>query len=266
MSHPTILMCRPTFYGVNYEINPWMHIRRQPNRPLALRQWESLRRALQEEVGATVHLCRARPHVPDMTFTANAGLVDGRLFIPSRFRYAQRAGEEPHFINWFRTHGFRIVPLPDPLRFEGAGDALFVGRTLIAGYYFRSDFQTHEAVGRALNVRVCSVALVNEYFYHLDTCFAPLGSDSAIYYPPAFDLYGRRLLKETVGDLLSVSDQEAYQFACNAVIIGKKAIIPKPCVRLSRDLRRRGYAILPLDLSEFMKAGGSAKCLTLRLE
>ena len=200
-----------------------------------------------------------------MCFTANAGLLYRRTFIPSRFRYRERAGEEAPFTNWFRTRGYRIVPLPGNLRFEGAGDALFLGDILIAGYYFRSDFPTHEAIGRTLNVRVCSLALVNVHFYHLDTCFAPLGPEAAIYYPRAFDRYGQRLLQELVRDLIPVSDEEAYQFSCNAVIVGDRAIIAKPCVRLGRDLTRRGYTVCPLDFSEFQKAGGSAKCLTLRL-
>lgn len=265
MPRPAVLMCRPTFYGVDYEINPWMHIRRQPNRPLAVRQWGALRRVLEEEVGVTVHALRARPRLPDMCFTANAGLVYEKTFIPSRFRYKERAGEERFFINWFRARRYRIAPLPPALRFEGAGDALFVGPNLIAGYCLRSDYRTHEAIGRALGVRAYSVHLVNEYFYHLDTCFAPLSDHSAIYYPRAFDHYGVRLLKEVVGDLVRVTDEEAYQFACNAVIIGKKAIVSKPCLGLCRALRKRGYAVYPLDLSEFQKAGGSAKCLTLRL-
>jgi N-dimethylarginine dimethylaminohydrolase len=114
-------------------------------------------------------------------------------------------------------------------------------------------------------VRVCSVTLVNDHFYHLDTCFAPLGPGAAIYYPRAFDRYSQRLLKEHVGDLVRVSDEEAYQFACNSVIVGKKAIIPSSCVALRRELTRRGYTVYPLDLSEFKKAGGSARCLTLSI-
>lgn len=265
MRRVSFLMCRPSFYGVDYEINPWMHIRRQPNRRLALAQWSTLRRVLEEEIRGRVHVVRARRGLPDMCFTANAGLVHKRIFIPSRFRYKERASEEPYFTAWFRAHGYHIVSLPDDLRFEGAGDALFVGNTLIAGYYFRSDFRTHEAIAQVLNVRVCSVALVNEYFYHLDTCFSPLGPDSAIYYPRAFDVYGRRLLNETIGDLVRVSDEEAYQFGCNSVVVGKQAIVPKPCVNLRRDLTRRGYTVYSLDLSEFKKAGGSARCLTLSL-
>ena len=258
-------MCRPTFYGIAYSINPWMNLRRQPNRALALRQWEALQETLREDLGATVHCCRARPGLPDMTFTANAGLVRRRLFIPSRFRYKERAGEAPHFTRWFRARGYRVLPLPPGHSFEGAGDALPMRRCWFAGYRFRSDIQTHALVGEAVGARVLSVELVNPYFYHLDTCFMPLSRGLAIYYPPAFDRYGNRVLRENVADLLPVRHDEAYQFACNAVSVGRKVIISKPCRCLARELKKRGFAVYPLDFSEFLKAGGAAKCLTLRL-
>jgi N-dimethylarginine dimethylaminohydrolase len=106
---------------------------------------------------------------------------------------------------------------------------------------------------------------VNPYFYHLDTCFMPLSRELAIYYPGAFDRYGRRVIRENVADLLPVRHEEAYQFACNAVSVGRKVVISAPCRSLARELERRGFNVFPLDLSEFRKAGGAARCLTLRL-
>jgi N-dimethylarginine dimethylaminohydrolase len=263
---PAFLMCRPTFYGIRYKINPWMDLRRQPNRLVALRQWRALREVLEREFQARVRVCRARPGLPDMTFTANAGLVRDRVFVPSRFRYPERAGEEPHFTRWFQRGGYAVRPLAGEHHFEGAGDALFVGDTLFAGYCFRTDVHTHTALGERLGVRVISLQLVNPRFYHLDTCFAPLGGSAALYYPRAFDAYALRVLKENVGDLVSVSDAEAHEFGCNAVVEGRKAVISEPCRGLARALRRRGYAVYGLCFSEFIKAGGAAKCLTLRLD
>ena len=258
-------MCRPTFYGINYQINPWMNIRRQADRPLALEQWSALRRVLEDQCGAAVQVCRARPGLPDMTFSANAGLIFGKTFIPSRFRYRERAGEEPFFCAWFRRHGFQVVELTAGHHFEGAGDALFQGDALFAGYYFRTDIQTHAHIGKLLGVRVYSLELVNPRFYHLDTCFAPLNAQAAIYYPGAFDSYSIRVLKEHAGDLIAVRHEEAYEFGCNAVVVGKKVIVSEACLELAGALRRRGYTVCRLKFSEFIKAGGAAKCLTLRL-
>lgn len=265
MPRPAFLMCRPTFYGINYEINPWMDLRRQANRAVALRQWRALRQVLAGEFRATIRGCRARPGLPDMTFTANAGLVHRKTFVPSRFRYRERAGEEPHFAQWFRRRGYRTLELAGDHRFEGAGDALFLGNRLFAGYYYRTDVQTHALLGELLGVRAFSLQLVSPRFYHLDTCFAPLGPGAAIYYPGAFDGYAHRVLREHVGDLLAVDPEEAYQFACNAVVVEKRVVISQRCPGLARALRRRGYRVYALDFSEFIKAGGAAKCLTLRL-
>ncbi len=265
MARVSFLMCRPTFYGVHYEINPWMDVRRQPDRAAALRQWQALRAVLTEEFGAEVRICRSRPGLPDMTFTANAGLPRGRVFVPSRFRYRERAGEERPFTGWFRRRGYRIVPLPGEFRFEGAGDALTLGDALFAGYYCRTDVQMHAALGEVLGMRVLSLTLVDRRFYHLDTCFSPLDDRTAVYYPKAFDRYSLRVLRRNVPDLIPVSDGEAHQFGCNLVAVGGRAVVSHPCRRLARTLADRGYAVYRLDFSEFIKAGGAAKCLTLRL-
>ncbi len=84
-------------------------------------------------------------------------------------------------------------------------------------------------------------------------------------YPKAFDRYSLKVLKENVGDLIPVGHDEVYQCACNLVAVGKKAVIAGPCRNLARALRRRGFAVYPLGFSEFIKEGGAAKCLTLRL-
>ncbi|HJN66163.1 MAG TPA: amidinotransferase, partial [Pirellulales bacterium] len=58
----------------------------------------------------------------------------------------------------------------------------------------------------------------------------------------------------------------AGRFACNAVVVGKTVITNSGCPQLHEALAGRGYEPQETDLSEFVKAGGSAKCLTLRLD
>jgi N-dimethylarginine dimethylaminohydrolase len=264
-NQPVILMCPPTYYGIQYEINPWMNKRRDADHATAVQQWEALYTTL-TELGVKVELLDPVPGLPDLVFTANAALIYRQRAIISRFRHPQRQGEEEHDQKWLAAHGFHIECLPVDLYFEGAGDALFCGETLLAGYRTRSDVRGHQSVGRALGHRVIPMELVRAYYYHLDTCFCPLTPEMAVFFPGAFDAYGRQALEDVVPELIAVHEEEARAFACNAVVVGRTVLTNTGCPQLHKDLSRRGFQPIETPLSEFVKAGGSAKCLTLRLD
>ncbi len=264
-SSPQILMCPPDCYGIDYEINPWMNRRRQCDHELAVRQWRDLR-SLLHEAGATISCLPPVAGLPDLVFTANAALIYRDLAILSHFRHPQRRGEEHHGRKWFSERGFHIRRLPGDNFFEGAGDALFCGDTLFAGYRIRSDVRGQQQIGTLLDCRVIPLELVDPYYYHLDTCFCPLTADVAIYYPQAFDDYGRKVLEELIAELIPVGEAEACRFACNAVVVGRSVVTNTGCGDLHRQLRARGFKTCETPLGEFVKSGGAAKCLTLRLD
>jgi N-dimethylarginine dimethylaminohydrolase len=265
MTQPHILMCPPDYYGIEYEINPWMNRARQAQNDLARQQWKDLVEILQQ-VGARISILAPVAGLPDLVFTANAGIVFRHRVILSNFKYPQRQKEQPINAAWFAQNGFQLEYLPDGYFFEGAGDALFCGDTLFAGYRIRSDAAAHQCVAERLNCRVIPVALVDQYYYHLDTCFCPLAPGAAVYYPAAFDEYGTRALHEHVPQLIPVVAEDARQFACNAVVVGKHVITNTGCAQLHRELQALGYTTWETPLGEFVKSGGSAKCLTLRLD
>jgi N-dimethylarginine dimethylaminohydrolase len=258
-------MCPPDYYGIEYEINPWMSRSRGSTPERARRQWQALKDAL-AGLGVVLEFLEPEPGLPDLVFTANAGLVFGKRFFSSRFRHEVRARESPHFEEWFAGHGFTVEHVPEGVFFEGAGDALFCGRTLFAGYRIRSDVHGHQHLARILERQVLPLELVDPRFYHLDTCFCPLAPGEAIYYPPAFDAYGQKVLQSNVPRLFPVVEAEAMRFGCNAVVVGKKVVVNTGCEKLAADLQSWGYEPLAVELDEFLKAGGSAKCLTLRLD
>jgi N-dimethylarginine dimethylaminohydrolase len=262
---PQILMCPPDYYGIEYEINPWMNRSRQSDHALATQQWQALRQTLQD-AGAEILLLEPVAGLPDLVFTANAAMIYRRTAVLARFRHPERQGEEPHDEAWLTAHGFEVRRPPEGAFFEGAGDALFCGDTLFAGYRIRSDARGHQQIGALLGVRVIPLELVNDYYYHLDTCFCPLAPGLAIYYPRAFDDYAQLVLKEQVSDLIVVDEAEAQRFACNAVVVGRTVVTNTGCPKLHEDLRVRGFTPRETCLDEFVKAGGSAKCLTLRLD
>ena len=265
MGQPRILMCPPDHFGIEYEINPWMSRERASHRERAAAQWGSLVEVLRG-LGATIDLLEPRAGLPDLVFTANAGLVFGRRVFLSSFRHEVRAREAPVFAAWFEGHGFEVERLPEGMSFEGAGDALFCGRALFAGYRIRSDVRGHQDLAKRLGRLVLPLELVHPSFYHLDTCFCPLAPGEAMYFPEAFDGYGRKVLKAHVPKLLAVGEEEARKFACNAVVVGRTVVLHAGCGRTEAGLRSWGYEPVGVELDEFHKAGGSAKCLTLRLD
>lgn len=258
-------MCPPDFFGIQYEINPWMSRSRDAVAETSRLQWKRLYETLTGPVGAEVRLMEPAEGLPDMVFTANAGLVWGETFIASNFRYAERQREAPHFEEWFRSHGFEVMHLPADCPFEGAGDLLNLEGTIFAGYHFRSDVRSHTAVADILGLEVLSLQLVNEWFYHLDTCFCPLGGGVALYYPDAFDAYALKVIEARVAEPIAVSAESARRFACNAVVAGRDVVMNTGCGDAADELEARGYTVHQVELGEFIKAGGAAKCLTLEL-
>ncbi|NJN22196.1 MAG: fused N-dimethylarginine dimethylaminohydrolase/saccharopine dehydrogenase domain-containing protein, partial [Leptolyngbya sp. RL_3_1] len=263
-----ILMCAPEHYDVDYVINPWMegNIHRS-SRDRAQDQWEQLYHVLKDL--ATVDLVEPQPGWPDMVFTANAGLVLGDTVVLSRFLHPERQGEEPYFQQWFTEQGFTVKTLPKSLPFEGAGDALLdrAGAWLWAGYGFRTELDAHPHLARWLDVEVLSLRLIDRRFYHLDTCFCPLSNGDLLYYPPAFDTYSNHLIERRIPaeKRIPANDVDAVNFACNAVNIDQTIVINSASDSLKQTLAERGFTVVETPLTEFLKAGGAAKCLTLRV-
>jgi lysine-ketoglutarate reductase/saccharopine dehydrogenase-like protein (TIGR00300 family) len=262
------MMCPPDHYDVDYVINPWMEGNiHKSSFDRAKEQWYKLYHVIKEH--AQVDLVTPAKGWPDMVFTANAGLVLGDKAIVSRFYHKERQGEEPHFKEWFENNGFTVFELPRDLPFEGAGDALFdrEGRWLWAGYGFRSELDSHSYIAKWLDTEVLSLRLIDERFYHLDTCFCPLSNGYLLYYPPAFDSYSNRLIGMRVPaeKRITIEEADAVTFSCNAVNINHVVIMNHPSESLKNRLGSVGFTVIETPLTEFLKAGGAAKCLTLRV-
>ena len=265
MNRPALLMCRPDYYEVAYEINPWMSVARKVNQKLAAKQWADFYEVLTGKLKIKVELLEPVRGLPDLVFTANGGLVRKRLFVRSNFRHRERKGEEPYFEAWFKKKSYMVKTVDRPFYFEGEGDALGMGKELYTGFHFRSDLEAHDIVSGYFKTSYFALELRDKRFYHLDTCFAPLDEKSALIYLPAFETYAQLVLLENVEDPIRVSEEEALRFACNAVVCGKDVVIPSGCPKAVKELEKRGFRVYSLDFSEFLKAGGAAKCLVLRL-
>ncbi len=260
------VMCSPDHFTVEYSINPWMDPTVPVDTALALRQWDDLR-ATYERLGHRVDVIDPMPGQPDMVFAANGGLVVGDRAYGARFTHPERAAEAGAFAGWLRGHGLTVT---DPSHTnEGEGDFLALGSMILAGTGFRTSIAAHIEAAAALDRPVVSLELVDPRFYHLDTALAVLddgngdtASDVA-YYPGAFSPHSRRALRDLFPDAIIATEADAVVLGLNAVSDGLHVVLPSQAEHLAQQLDDRGYRPVPIDLSEFLKSGGSVKCCTM---
>jgi len=253
---------------VDYVINPWMAGNEGLlDRQLAARQWNALRDLLSQQ--AEIEIMTPKPDLPDLVFTANAGFIHGNRAVPSHFMPHERRPEEPYIKEWFASNGYDVQMLPDDVGFEGAGDCLpdRSGSWLWTGYGFRTEIEAHKYLDEWFDLEVVSIKLTDSRFYHIDTCFCPLHDGYLLYFPEAFDDDSLRAIESRVptSKRIIVDAGDAGNFSCNAVNVDDCIFVHTMSASLENRLSSLGFRVHQVCLSEFLKAGGSAKCLTLQL-
>jgi N-dimethylarginine dimethylaminohydrolase len=255
-------MCPPAFFDVVYSINPWMHPEVPADAGHALTQWARLRDAY-VEAGHVVDVVEPAPGLPDMVFAANSALVIDGVALLARFRHPERRGEENAYAAWFRGHGLAVRKAA--YVHEGEGDFACAGDVVLGAHGFRTDVRAHREVAEVFDRKVVSLRLVDPRFYHLDTALCVLDDEQIAYFPDAFDDDSRAELARRYPDALQVDETNACAFACNATSDGSRVFVPAGADGFAQQLDTCGYEVIPIDLSELRKSGGSVKCCTLEL-
>ena len=257
------LMCPPVYFEVSYAINPWMDPAGTVDVALAVRQWEALR-ATYESLGHRVDLIKPEAGLPDMVFAANGGLVIDGHALGARFAYEERRDEGPAYLAWFEAAG--LASATDAVHInEGEGDFLVVGDLVLAGTGFRTVPGAHAQVQELFGRPVISLELIDPRYYHLDTALAVLDDQTIAYYPGAFSEGSRRVLRRLFPDAIVAHAHDAAALGLNAVSDGYNVVLSAGATSLIEQLRARGYRPIGVDLSQLLKAGGSAKCCTLEI-
>lgn len=260
-----ILLCPPTYFDIEYAINPWMHIDQKVNRTKVLEEYQNLKNKY-TELGVEFDELKPTKSLSDQVYTTDIGLPIGKLFIKSNFKYGQRKPEATIGAEYFTAKKYAIYQIPPAISYEGEGDLIKNGDRYFMGWGQRTMYKAEEYLQIALQKEVIPLQLINPNFFHLDTCFAPLNSDVAIYYPKAFSEDARQTLKEYFKELIPIHKKDADVFACNLVILEKNIVIHKG---LSADLKKiiesYDFTVHGLDMREYLKGGGSVKCVSLQI-
>jgi len=273
------LMCPPQHFAVTYAINPWMDpadwARNAPMFAAQSRvEWDRLRGSLRD-LGAEIELLHPNGETPDLVFTANAAVVLDRKALLSRFRHPQRQVEQPHVEEAFRSLRARglfdaVTTLPADLVLEGAGDCVWdQNRQLFwFGHGQRSDAAASHWVHEVFGVEVVTLELADPQFYHLDTALCALPNGEVMYLPQALTPAARRAICSRVApdQRIEVDIEDAGQLAANAVCLDDTLLMSSCSSGLGARLHERGYRVAVIPLSSFLRSGGAAFCLTLRLD
>jgi N-dimethylarginine dimethylaminohydrolase len=169
---------------------------------------------------------------------------------------------------WYRHRGALIRALSDPtLPFEGMGDAAWVPgrRAIIGGHGFRTDPAVYPELAEIFEVPTLSLRLVDERFYHLDTCLQLIDDQTALFVPCAFDAEGTRLLEKAFPRLVELPEDEAvHGLACNGHCPdGEHFIVHRGATKTLAVVRKLGLTPIEVDTTEFLKSGGSVYCMKL---
>lgn len=258
MLAPHVIMCPPDHFAIEYSINPWMNVDNKVHPEHASREWLQLKN-IYERFGYRVDLLTPVPGLPDLVFTTDHGKFIAGTFYASRFRYSERQKEQDHVLPWYRKHKYAIHELP-PDHFMEGGDVLVHHDRIFVGYGYRTSENTASYLSQASSLHATALQLVDDAFYHLDTCFFPLG-DLAFYYPTAFAPESLKTLRRLFSLLIPLTSAEAERFACNSVPLDQY-ILCQPNPTFEQKLIDQGYIPMTLEMHEFNKSGGGIHCLS----
>lgn len=263
------LMCPPDYYDTSFLFNSWMTYREEVDRHKAKRQWSLLRDTL-VRLGARVHVVEPLHESPAMVFTADGALACA----PGRAVILRNDGwrsffEAEAFSYWFRGQGVEVEKLPPGYHIDGGNLVRLSSISYLIGLKPGSLGKAERYMGKLLNLvagaRVRPLALRERRFLHLDMAVGNLGGGRGLLvYWDALHPVSRDYLKQSVEvPIISVCEQDAVRFACNCITVNGTVITGPISSELRAEIEAQGLEVLCIDLSEFYKAGGGAKCLTL---
>jgi len=258
-----VLLCPPTFYDIEYEINPWMHVDNKVDKKKVSEEYEALKNTYQS-LGLEVLELEPVKGLPDMVYAANIGFPLGNKFVVSNFRYHQRRKEADFAREYFEKLDFQTITFPQDTYFEGQGDLLTVGGKYFLGWGKRSSRDAKDILNKELGIDCIDFELRNPYFYHLDMSLGILDSKTALINSRSFTQEGLLKLKNEFPNIIETSEEDNKFMACNLVVINKTVVVAKGISdKLKSEIEQYGFKAVEIPMDEFRKGGGSIKCLTL---
>jgi dimethylargininase len=231
------------------------HVRRQTvDYDLALRQHADYCQMLRD-CGANVETLDVNRDEPDSTFIEDTAIVLDEIAVLASMgaiaRQKEPAGIE-QVLRKYRT----IEPILPPATLEG-GDVLRVGRILLVGLSARTNgagVHALESIVKCYGYHVLPVRVTG--CLHLKTACTALPDGGLLVNPAWVDAEALKPFEQIP---LPVEEP----LAANTLFINSKVCMPAAYPLTADMLRRRGFDVRTVSLSEFAKVEGSVTCLSL---
>lgn len=259
-----LLLCPPTFYDIRYEINPWMDVDNRIDKTKAQEEYNTLTYAY-DQLGIAYDELGCVEELPDQVFTTDLGHAEDHIFIKANFKYPERQREAAIAEDYFREEGFEIKTMPQDVYFEG-GDFLKIDDTYLFGYGKRSSKDAGPLLAEFLGKEILSIELPDKYFYHLDTCIAPLNKDTILVHEKALTEEGITTIKQQFKTIIPTSDDDNKNLACNLITFDNDLIMTQGISNELKDtLTQMGFRIITIPMSQYLKGGGSVHCVSMEI-
>lgn len=260
----TVLLCPPDHYQIEYEINPWMNMKNIVDKARVYEEFEQLVE-IYKKVGLEVIVMDPQPGLPDMVYTANHGFVIDDIFIKANFKFPQRRKESDHTEKLLKGKGYKIKKIPEEVFFEGQGDLFYRDGKFFMGHGKRTMKDAHGHIKKIVGEDVITIEVNDPYYYHLDTCFAPLGKGIAVIKPDSFSKDDVAKIKKNFKKVIEVVEKQENPFMCCNIVAADGVVVAGRGIgkRVKREIEKAGRKVIETPMDEFFKGGGSIKCLTL---
>lgn len=198
---------------------------------------------------------------PEQVFTRDIGFTLGQTIFVADLAAPIRSGEEDIFKNWLAGEEISYYNIVGD-NIEG-GDVIIDRDTIYVGISERTN-ETAIAHLRSL-VPTFNVVTVpfHEKYLHLDCVFNVISETEALIFPGVINKKEEEYLRSRY-DIIEVSGEEQFTLGTNVLSIGNKRVFSLPVNKnVNTELRKRGYEVIEVDITEIIKSGGSFRCCTL---
>ncbi len=211
--------------------------------------------------------------------------IEDKLIVPNIIEDRKKELEAISYI-YSDINEDKIIRMPENARAEG-GDVMPWNNYIFVGYSEKEDFDKYKVA----RTNTEGVNFLKDHFpdkeiksfelnksdtdpkenaLHLDCCFQPIGTESAIMYKGGFkheediDFLVNLFSEENI---IFITKEEMYNMNSNIFSISEKVIVSeKGYTRLNENLRKRGFVVEEIQYSETAKMEGLLRCSTMPLK